>query len=105
MRVKPDGFELTFTDAADPSTLADVASYSMSTYTYIYQSNYGSPEVDHGKCVIESATVGDDGRSVRLKVEGLRKGFIHELKLPGVRSKSGGKLLHDVAYYTLFYLP
>ena len=47
MRAKPDGFELTFTQKVDPATAGDLASYKMKTYTYIYQSSYGSPEVDH----------------------------------------------------------
>ena len=46
MHAKPDGFELTFTEPVDPKTAGDPESYTMQTYTYIYQSTYGSPEVD-----------------------------------------------------------
>ncbi|MEZ6057338.1 MAG: hypothetical protein R3C01_11600 [Planctomycetaceae bacterium] len=105
MRVKPDGFELTFTHPVDPKTAGDVASYSMKTFTYIYQSSYGSPEVDHTEPTIESATVGPDGKSVRLKVKGLQEGHIHELHSNGVTNEQGVHLLHKEAYYTLNYFP
>lgn len=105
MRAKPDGFELTFTEPVDPKAAADTASYKMETYTYIYQSSYGSPEVDQTTPTIESATVSEDGRSVRLKVKGLQEGHVHELHAKGVKSASGLPLLHDAAFYTLNYLP
>ncbi|MDE0819977.1 MAG: hypothetical protein OSA95_02595 [Opitutales bacterium] len=106
MRAKPDGFELTFTHAADPKTLSDTASYTMEAYTYIYQSSYGSPVVDKSTPSVTKAVVGKDGKSVRLTVSGLVKGNVHELKMPGIRDKSGElPLLHNVAYYTLNEIP
>jgi glucose/arabinose dehydrogenase len=104
MRLRPDGFELTFTQAVDPKTAGDPKSYSMQTYTYIYQANYGSPEVDHTKPTITRAEVGQDGKSVRLCVGPLQEGHIHELHAPGVRSADGLPLLHKEAYYTANYL-
>ena len=95
-----------FTEPADPQTASDLASYDLKTYTYIFQSKYGSPEVDHTKPTIKSATVGKDGKTVKLVVDGLQIGHIHELKSAGVRSKEEPRpLLHDVAYYTLWHLP
>lgn len=104
MRAKPDGFELTFTQPVDPATAGDLQSYRFENYTYIYQSNYGSPEVDKATPPIEAATVAPDGLSVRLKVA-LTPGHVHELKLPGVRSKTGESLLHAVGYYWLNEIP
>ena len=54
MRAKPDGFELSFTEAVDPKTIKP-ESFSMAAWTYIYQSKYGSPEVDQATPVIKSA--------------------------------------------------
>lgn len=105
MFAKPDGFELTFTEPVDPKTAADVASYKLQTYTYIYQSSYGSPEVDHTNPTIKSAVVAKDGKSVRLTIDGLVEGHVHELHAPGVRSKAGKPLLHADAYYTMNYVP
>ncbi len=104
MRARADGFELTFTEPVDPVTAGRVDSYSMGTYTYLYRAEYGSPEVDATRPELKSARVGADGRSVRLELD-LVPGHIHELKLPGVRSATGGSLLHPVGYYTLNAIP
>jgi hypothetical protein len=105
MHAKPDGFELIFTKPVDAASAGDVKSYDLSTYTYIYQADYGSPEVDQTKPTIEKATVAADGKSVRLVVKGLQEGHVHELSASGVKSQSGGPLLHSMAYYTLNYIP
>jgi hypothetical protein len=105
MRAKPDGFELTFTKRVDSASASDVKSYDMKTYCYIYQAAYGSPEVDQTTPTIEKAVVAADGKSVRLWVKGLQEGHVHELTIKGVRSSAGGPLLHNMAYYTLNYIP
>jgi len=106
MRVKPDGFELTFTQEADIKTLADISSYTMETYTYIYQKGYGSPEVDGTVPVITQAIPRKNGKCVHLQVDGMVKGHVHELKMPGIRRKDTEQpLLHEVAYYTLNEIP
>jgi glucose/arabinose dehydrogenase len=105
MRAKPDGFELTFTEPADPATAGDVKSYALQTYAYIYQSSYGSPEVDFTTPSVESAMVSSDGKSVHLKINGLVAGHIHELVSAGVKSATGQPLLHKEAYYTLNRVP
>ncbi|MFM7099802.1 MAG: hypothetical protein ACKO3N_01365 [Verrucomicrobiota bacterium] len=104
MRARPDGFELTFTEAVDPATTGNPESYSLETYTYIYQADYGSPEVDKARPPLRGVEVGADRRSVRLKLD-LQPGHLHELKLPGVRSAAGRPLLHPAAYYTLNAIP
>ena len=105
MKAKPDGFELTFTHPVDEKTASDVASYKLTTYTYIFQSSYGSPEVDHTEPTIKEAMVSSDKQSVRLIVEGLQRGHVHELHSDGVRSTKNLPLLHKVAYYTLNNIP
>lgn len=105
MHAKSDGFELTFTQAVDAEAAGNPDSYSMETYAYIFQSSYGSPEVDHTKAVISRVEVSDDRRSVRLIVDGLQRGHVHELSAQGVKSGKGQSLLHAKAYYTLNYIP
>ena len=105
MRAKPDGFELTFTQKVDPATAADPQSYKLSTYAYIYQSVYGSPEVDQTTPAITKIEIGPDQKTVRLAIDKLEEGHVHELHLDGVRSADGQPLLHPAAYYTLNYVP
>lgn len=103
MHLRPDGFELSFTEPVDPLAAADVSAYRMETYTYIYQSSYGSPEVDKTEPALRKAVVSSDGLKVHLVVDGLQEGHVHELHLDGVRNRAGQSLLHPVAYYTLNY--
>ncbi len=105
IHARPDGFELTFTKAVDPKTAGNPESYDLQTYTYIFQASYGSPEVDHTTPKIRSAHVAADGRSVRLVIDGLKRGHVHEFHLDGIRSASGQPLWHSEAYYTLNEIP
>jgi len=105
MRVRPDGFSLEFTRPVDEATATDLASYSMLAFTYHYRKAYGSPEIDHTRPPIRAAELSADGLHLRLRVEDMRIGHIHELHMPGLRTTDGESLLHDVAYYTLNTLP
>lgn len=105
MKIAPDGFTLRFTEAVDPKSAGDVASYKMSTFAYIYRSDYGSPEVDQTTPTVKSAIVAADGKSVKLVVDGMKIGSVHELHLDGVKSPAGEGLLHPVAYYTIWNMP
>jgi glucose/arabinose dehydrogenase len=105
MRAKPDGFELTFTKPVDPKTAGNKDSYKMAAWTYIYQKDYGSPEVDQAVPVIMDVVVGGDGMSVRLVIDGLVKGHVHHLNSAGLRSKGGEELWHADGYYTLNEIP
>jgi len=105
MRAAPDGFTLTFTQPVDPATASDPDSYSMRAFTYIYQSDYGSPEVDEVLPEIRQAIVSDDASSIRLIIHPLTRGHVHELRLPGLRSSEDTPLLHPSAWYTLNEIP
>lgn len=105
MKVLPNGFQLNFTSPVDRESAGNVGSYKMQAYTYIYQSSYGSPEVDRLQPNITSAKVSADGMSVVLTVDKLTKGHIHELEMAGVASADGRKLLHKTGYYTLNEIP
>ena len=105
MHSKPDGFELVFTKPVDRDSAANVQSYAMKSYTYLYHSSYGSDEIQTESLSIKEATVSDDGLRVRLKIDGLKPLFVHELVAIGVRDQTGSGLLHPEAYYTLNQIP
>ncbi len=77
----------------------------MTTYTHVYQAGYGSPEVDHTTPQVVEAIVSEDGRQVRLEIQGLVEGHVHDFDLPAIRSADGEKLVHVNAYYTLNEIP
>ena len=94
MSARPDGFALTFTKPVDPETAGDPDAYRMSSYTYHYHQSYGSDEIKTKQLNIRSVEVSDDRRTVRLRIDGLRTGYVHELHAEGVRSAEGKPLLH-----------
>lgn len=105
VHARADGFELTFTLPIDPTTAGDAKNYKVNTFAYIYQSAYGSPEVDPTTPNITKIEIGPDKKSVRLVIDSLQEGHVHEMHLDGIRSADGSPLLHPVAYYTLNYIP
>ena len=104
MRAKPDGFELAFTHEVDAVSANNMDSYSMSAYTYIYRSDYGSPVVDKTVPKITGVEV-TSPKTVRVTVDSLIHGHVHELNAKGVRSAKGLPILHPVGYYTLNEIP
>jgi hypothetical protein len=105
MRAQPDGFTVTFTQPVDREAAGKPASYSMEAWTWAFRGEYGGPEVDQTKPVVKAAEVAADGKSVRLRIDGLVKGHVHLLKAEGVRNGEGHPLLHREAYYTLNNIP
>jgi cytochrome c551/c552 len=106
VKAMPDGFEIEFTKPVDIKTAENVNNYDISSYTYKYHPVYGSPMVNIANNAVRGAKVAADGKTVRVVVDGLREGYIHEIKPDGVRS-AGDKLslLHGSAYYTLNSIP
>ncbi|MBC8355667.1 MAG: hypothetical protein H8E66_27120 [Planctomycetes bacterium] len=101
----PGGFLVTFTKPVDRAIATNPKSYGLTTYTHIYQQGYGSPEVDHTTPHVVDAVVSTDGLRVRLKIDGLVQGHIHDFDLQPIRSAEGMKLVHVNAYYTLNEIP
>jgi azurin len=104
MKAQSDGFELTFTQPVNKTQAADVSNYAMTSFNYHYHSRYGSDIIEKQSCPIAKATVSDDGLSVKLEVHGLRKGYIHEIKV-NAKAANGMDLLHNTGYYTLNEVP
>ena len=105
MKAEDDGFLLEFTKPISKKMGTDVSSYQITTFNYLYHNTYGSPIVDQQKAVVTNADVSDDGLAVRLKVDGMKLGFIHQLKVADLKTNKGESLLHDTGYYTLNEVP
>jgi uncharacterized cupredoxin-like copper-binding protein/glucose/arabinose dehydrogenase len=105
IKAHAEGFTVEFTQPADMATLSDPGSYKVTDFTYKYHHFYGSPVMDKQDRIIQKVTVAEDGRSVVLHLDNLRKGYINEVRADGVRSKSGQPLWHAMGYYTLNEIP
>ncbi len=103
--ITSDGFDVRFTLPVDPKIAADPATWDMGTFTHIYHQGYGGPEVDQTDPKVQSAAVSDDGLTVRIVLDTLKKGHVHEFDLVAMRSAKGEELLHRDAYYTVNEVP
>ncbi len=105
VKAKPDGFELEFTLPVKESLAKNPDYYQLSSFNYKYHHNYGSPVIELEDLAVRAAIVSEDGLSVRLVVDGLKKGYIHEINVKGIKSETGMDLLHAAGYYTLNEIP
>lgn len=106
VHAKSDGFDLLFTKPVDRETASDISSYTITGFTYRYHSTYGSDIINQETAPVRHVEVSDDGLSARLVVDNLREGYIHEIRVDGVReAESSNPLLHTLGYYTLKNIP
>lgn len=109
--VKPDGFELIFTRPVDELEAGDPENYDVLQHRYRYSSSYGSPEIDFegnennaSPVTVVDAVVLDNGKRVRLKLDGWREGYVTMVRSLA-RDREGHRLENDTFYYTLNRIP
>lgn len=105
VQAKTDGFEIEFTEPVDVNSVKNPTSWALSSFTYQYHHEYGSPVINLGSCPIKAIEVSADHLKVRLVLDSMRLGYIHEIKAEGVRSSTQYALLHNYGYYTLNNFP
>lgn len=106
VRATPDGFEIEFTQPVDKKSAENVEAYYVTSYNYKYHPVYGSPLIGFKENAVRGAKASADGLRVRIVVDSLRLGYIHDMKPQGVVSAAEKlPLLHGAAYYTLNAIP
>jgi azurin/glucose/arabinose dehydrogenase len=105
INARPDGFDLEFTLPVEKKAAEDLASYKTSNFNYKYHHEYGSPVIELEELSVKAAIVSENGLKVRLVIDGLKEGYIHEITAAGIKSKEGMDLLHATGYYTLNQIP
>lgn len=105
IHILKDGFKITFTKPVDRQLAAHTDIYNITTYTHIYQGDYGSPEVDQTTAEVMAATPSTDGLSVVLQLKTIVEDHIHDFDLARMTSQDGERLLHRKAYYTVNEIP
>lgn len=105
VKAKSDGFEIEFTQPVDRRTAANPDSYEISDFNYKYHHFYGSEAIRVEERTVFKVKVAQDGLSAHLSIEGMRPGYVYEIKAEGVKNTKGQSLLHDFGYYTLNNIP
>lgn len=107
MSVTNDGFDITFTQPVETTSASNPANYNFRHYYYDYYKKEESEPVDKAIQIdvqtvpVMTATVSEDGKKVSLTLEGLKKGYIYELKLSNITSERGKPLANTLVCYTL----
>lgn len=105
VNINPDGFTITFTKPVDRISASNPESYQITDFTYKYHHLYGSPAINTETRTVYKVTVSQDNREARLYVEGLRPGYVNEIRLSNVLSDHKEPLLHSTGYYTINQIP
>ncbi|MFD8430694.1 family 16 glycoside hydrolase [Streptomyces coelicoflavus] len=107
MRAVPGGFDLTYTQPVSEETAADLAArYEAQQWRYTPTSDYGGPKIAEEDLTVRSATLSDDGRTVRLRLDGLKPDRVVHVRSPRpFASASGETLWSTEAWYTLNEMP
>ncbi len=102
---RPDGFEIEFTMPINKESAENLKSYELKSFIYKYQHQYGSPIINQEDTPLRGVIVSEDRMKVRLVLDNIRQGYIHQVMASGILNDEGQPLLHDVSYYTLNEIP
>ncbi|MGW3494755.1 family 16 glycoside hydrolase [Streptomyces sp. NPDC001020] len=107
MRAVAGGFDLEYTQPVSEATAEKLAShYQAEQWRYTPTSDYGGPKIAEEPLAVRSATLADDGRTVRLRLDGLKPGRVVHVRSPRpFASASGETLWSTEAWYTLNAMP
>jgi len=108
MRVWAQGFDVTFTEPVPQAALGAPSSYGVEAWTYLQSTRmreYGSSELEKLSPQVKRVEMSADRRRVRLTIDPMTPGHVHELSFPGIKNEQDKPLVHAVAWYTLNALP
>ena len=101
MHLLQDGFELSFTQQLNDSTLMDPAHYSFRHYFYDYHLKYGSDQYDVKVVPVSKVEISEDQMKIVLKLSEVKQGYIYELTLKDIYSSTGVALENKLICYTV----
>ncbi|PWI10023.1 hypothetical protein DIZ27_13105 [Streptomyces sp. NWU339] len=107
MRAVPGGFDLTYTQPVSAATAGELAAhYRAEQWRYTPTADYGGPKIAEERLAVRSATLSKDGRTVKLRLDGLKPGRVVHVRSPRpFASASGEQLWNTEAWYTLNRVP
>jgi len=105
LRATADGFEIEFQSEIDRAAATKKSSYTISGYTRAWQGSYATPDSGRHRAEVTAVIVAKDGRSLRLKVNGLREGFVYEVSCGRIGADAKTPLWPATGHYTLHQIP
>ena len=106
MSIRPDGFEIEFTQALAPGLDLSSEEMVLRDWFYVASEIYGGPKYDLRDLEVSAVRLSEDRKRLFLRVPALEPGRIVYLRLPeSIRSESGEALWVREAWYTVNAIP
>ena len=107
MNLTPEGFEITFTQPVDVMEAMKKDNYQFTHYRYDYKKKPYDEPVDQSNqsdihtVPVTDIRISDDHKTVAIKLQELKPGYVYELKLNRITSQNGTPLENSLICYTL----
>ncbi len=101
IHLKPDGFELSFTQPIERTLAAEAARWRVQSYHYKFSQQYGAPQSDLTAVTPTQIAISADGLTARVTLGAITADRIYQLDLLGLTSATGLPLAHPTVAYTV----
>lgn len=106
MKAKEDGFLIELTQPLAANQEISPSDVLVKQWFYHPDEQYGGPKYDETVLTVSALEIANDRRSIRLKIPGLKAGYVIYLRLNDrLRSDAGKPLWTAEAWYTLNAIP
>ena len=101
MNLTNKGFDLAFTQPVSDDSSMSTANYKFKRYNYEYHKQYGSKQINVKEIPVTGVRISTDGKTVSLDLENLDPGYVYELTLGNIKSRTGDSVQNKLICYTL----
>jgi len=101
MKLTAQGFDLQFTQPMDDAITRSADSFQLKRYYYAYHKKYGSDRMDEKNIPISELVLSADGKNLSVMVDSLMPGYVYQLNIGDIKTKTGDSLDNHVICYTL----
>ena len=101
MHLTAQGFDLTFTQPLDDPSALNPDNYKFRRYYYEYHKNYGSARMDEKAVTVTGIKISGDHRKVSLILDSLQQGYVYQLNVGDIKTRSGDSLENKIICYTV----
>jgi cytochrome c551/c552 len=106
VRAQPDGFSIELTQPLADDQELSAADVQVKQWFYYPNEQYGGPKYDETVLSVADVEVAQDRQSLRLRIPGLKPGYVVYMRLDDrLRSEGGDALWTAEAWYTLNAIP
>ena len=104
VRAVPEGIQVEFVSAVDPTKATDAENYSISGYTRVWQGSYATDDSGRYSPKILGVKMSDNDRVATLVIDDFRERFVYEINVADI-GIDGEEIFPAFAAYTMNRVP